>query len=405
MLKKTLTAISIIVIAVFLLQFTHNRLWNSGGIINDHLNGDSVIFIAAAYSVFHHHTPYIDPINTEHPGSLYCYPPLLATFLAPISELPDWAINLLWYSLLTLCFLGSFIFLHKTAKLYSLAPPANLTIPFYTLMFALMFEPVQNNYIYAQSNALVLFCITGFTYWYSANRKIKAASALAVGSTLKMFPLVFLPLLIWRREWKLLIFFALAAILLCLTSFIFNPHDGFYPDYLKALLSRSSSDYSFTEFFSTLSRSVLWLFPTLEDKLVTYACVAVIFLSISVLDLHSKKCTTPKRNDRTLWLLLILTNGIMMIHPHTELHIMVYCLPSFTLCALWVMHYGKPKHIILYTLSYLLYVPLLSAQKTPITFLSLLVNSILCVSIIYSSQAGRFVASKVNKLRMQITGD
>ncbi len=369
----------------FFAQFTATRLWNSGGIVADHLTGDSAIFFAAARALRDGATPYVPSNAPQHPGSLYCYPPLLAVLLSPFAHLPLWSQNLLWYSILTFSFCGIFYLLLLIARQAGIAPPSGWAFIALTAAAVLLFEPIQNNFLYAQANAPILFLTLLTMYLLLRRAPALAATCAAFGAAIKLFPLIFLPYLFWRKRWAALATGAAALVLFSLLSFLYAS-DGYYHDYAKTLHARAASNYNLTEFFATAYRSLIWFFPAATSKAVEFVCAAALMGGVMLLDL--RYASRPAGGARTMvWTLAILCNCILMIHPHTESHVMIFCIPAFVLGGLWVLARGTLAQRILYAASYLLYVPLLEVQDTPLTFLSLLTNSLLCALILRQTAA------------------
>lgn len=366
-----------------LAHFTHTRLWESDGLNNRVLIGDNTIFFAAAEAVCAGTTPYVPSGSSEHPGALYCYPPLLAVLLSPLAALPIWTINLLCYALISGCFIGSFYLLFRLAQLAGFAPPPGWSLIVFMILAVMFFEPIQNNYFYAQANAPILLCCLLFIDLFLRKWPKLAAICAAFGAAIKLFPLIFFPFLFWRRRWVALATGVVALLCFSCLSLLVAP-DGYYHDYVWALRARAGSSYDYTEFFATLYRSVIWFIPGIASKITELLCAAGLMLALMLCDLHYGK-RRGHNAASTLWTLLVLCNFILLIHPHTESHVMIFCIPAFALSGLWAFFRGSWLERVLFALSYLLYVPLLAVQETPLTFLSLFLNSLLCILIQYRS--------------------
>lgn len=366
-------------VVFFFCQFTHARLWNTEGLNNATLIGDYSIFSAAGARAWNGDPLYVPSGHPEHPGSLYCYPPLLGVLLAPVSLLPFWAQNLFWYGLLSGCFVLSYYLLERTAALLGFAPPPGWRLIGMTSSFLLFYEPVQNNYIYAQSNVLVLLCIVLFLYLYVRGRSVGAACFAGLGAALKFFPLIFFPYLFWRREWKALAIAGGALLAFSAVSFV-AADDGHYRGFLWSMRERGGSEYAFVEFFATLYRTVCWFVPAAASKLTQVLCAGALMGAALVLDLRLRPWS-DRDPKHAVWILAILCNFILLIHPHTEMHIVIFCYPAYILSGYWVVFRGDLATRILWGVSWLLYVPLLDAQGFPLMTASLLLNSILCAQI------------------------
>ena len=389
---RRLANIGAIILCIFLLlHFTNNRVWNFDGFNNTSLIGDGAVFLNSAKKMHNGQSPYSISQNTldskiEHPGGLYCYPPTLATILAPLSTLSIKTQNLLWYSIITICTILSLYLILRVALLIGIAPPKNWRFPVTTGIAALLFEPIQNNYIYAQANTLLLLTITSFMFLYLKRNNFLAGAILGFGITLKFFPLIFIPYLVFRKEWKIIFIAAASSLIFLLLPLIYVDGVTLYSDFFNVLKVRSESNYNYVEFFTTFYRSIIWLLPELQGKVIKI-CSILFTISIIIISDYfvRKKNRHNVKNELTskAFMLAILSTTILLIHPHSEVHIMIYSYPAFLLTGMYALKTKQITKIIYWGAIYSLFVPLLWVQSTPITFISLVLLNIYSIYIAY----------------------
>lgn len=155
----------------------------------------------------------------------YSYPPLLALFMIPLSLLPAWAANLVWYALLVASTYGCFWICELLViRAFELTRRELFWVRLITVILSLKFVlAVFSNQAF---DVLVLFFMLVGLYGLSESRTLLGAIGLATAAALKATPLLmlFYPLLL--RKWRL---FALGAGLCALLSFLpdllFPPND------------------------------------------------------------------------------------------------------------------------------------------------------------------------------------
>ncbi len=366
----------------FLLYFTGGgRVWDGAGWNDSNLIGDSPIYYDSAARMYSGISPYNITEkrmkdDAEYPGSMYCYLPALVTLLTPLTPLSIVYKMLIWYLVITLSFILSYWFLLRLTLLLGIAPSRGWRFPALVGVIALLYEPIQNNYIYAQSNSIVLLSIVGFIYCYATEKKIWAGGLLGFGIALKFFPLIFVPLLIFRKDWRILVFAFLTFMFFILLPALYVDLDVLYSDFTTTIISRVKSSYEKCEFFMTLNRSVIWFFPALQSKVVQLLSVAVVLLALLGFDFQiiRKAPSSVSRMRGTIWLFTAAAIAILFIHPHSEVHIVIYSAPAFIMLAFQALKNFKIKEIILWLLIYALYFPLLWVQQTPVTFFALLLS-------------------------------
>ena len=153
--------------------------------------------------------------NTTKVELQYLYPPFFALLISPLTYLPFQIAAQVWY-VLTYLFVGISIFL--TVKMaYKNFLTAILAAGFLLLLADLAF-PLQDLLWVGNVGALILFfCATGI-YLQKNNRSASSALFIALAVFIKLTPLIIVPLMIMRRQWKWLGAFATWSVLLLAVS-------------------------------------------------------------------------------------------------------------------------------------------------------------------------------------------
>ncbi|HEX8991976.1 MAG TPA: glycosyltransferase family 87 protein [Anaerolineales bacterium] len=145
----------------------------------------------------------------------YIYPPPSLLFFYPASLLDYQTAKLLMLALnnlLVLVFLFFFLF-----KVMKLKPSSYLALALAVYLF--WFFPVVSTIKTGQINLVILMMIC--LAWFAMKERLGplwVAIPLAIGITLKLYPILFIPILLFRREYKAIAVLALALLLISLVA-------------------------------------------------------------------------------------------------------------------------------------------------------------------------------------------
>lgn len=141
------------------------------------------------------------PLYFDQNEPSFRYSPFFALFMIPFTILPTQAGYVLWIlfmivqTLFILSWARSLADKNKASK----APPAVwlfgaslILIPNFFIM----------NFDKGQANIFILFCMVWAWVWLERNRPVQAGLCLAVAILAKVTPLLLLPFLIWRKQFK-----------------------------------------------------------------------------------------------------------------------------------------------------------------------------------------------------------
>ena len=124
-------------------------------------------------------------------------PPFAAVVMAPLSLLPwRWG-YLLWQTIIILLTVTT---LYLTLKLL----PAGPDLVTFTCLFAAVcfFFPFKSTLVFGQVNVSILFLWTLGVYLLASKKPMASGLCFALGTVLKVAPVVAVPLLALRRQWR-----------------------------------------------------------------------------------------------------------------------------------------------------------------------------------------------------------
>ena len=179
------------------------------------------------------------------------YPPLFALLMVPLTFLPMWARNVIWYGVLVSATYACFRMCEMlAARTFQVAREELFWLRLFTVVLSLKFVlSVFENQAY---DTLVFFFILVGLYGLSRDRAIGAATGLAAATALKPTPALMLLYALYLRKWRV---FALGAaiwaVLSLLPDLLFTPSapgPGFLRTWIMdvaigGLLGTSPDDY------------------------------------------------------------------------------------------------------------------------------------------------------------------
>ncbi len=130
-------------------------------------------------------------------------PPFSAIFMAPFA-LMDWQSAYILWQILIIAFLAASIY----AILRLIPGSPNLALGILIFVAALFFFPLRCNIVFGQANATILLLWTLGVYLLSRRQPVASGVCFALGTVLKISPIVAVPLLALRRQWRWLAAYA-----------------------------------------------------------------------------------------------------------------------------------------------------------------------------------------------------
>jgi len=197
------------------MNFKRNWLQYLGGVAvlliilyEARVKGDFDLFLSASADMFEGKNIYAIKYREWYH---YYYSTLFATILFPLTFLPLYAAKVCWL-------LINVFFVYRIWKVIIYHLPTfnankkyNLLLALLTFLFMLRF--LRDNFHLAQMTVFILFLILEGLFLIDNNKPILGAVLIALGIDIKLLPLVVVPYLFYRNEWKAGIF------VMCFTVF------------------------------------------------------------------------------------------------------------------------------------------------------------------------------------------
>lgn len=351
------------VFIVFLIQ-TYGKAYRDIGY-------DFTSYLLAAQAIFNGENPFTtDTVFT------YCYPMFFAFVLIPLSLLPYWLSNFLWYLINLVSLFGSIIILIKlSSKNLMTSWGTHLYAPL-TVALLLMTAVIQNHFLNGQVNFLVLLlCVLFLKYDYE-KKTILAALFLALAAAIKLVPLIFFLFLFLRGKFKILFLSTSLFVVFCLLPYISLGETMFdiYGDYIGGFIygKFSGNQLDHPMYFTLhgfLKQTIAVFLDIPKLKIVS---TGIVVLSLAVVDFIS-----IRRNGKNnyLWACHLYFIAILFISPLSETHHLAFIIPVFLLLILKLL-YNTSHSILRESIPLIAYVTCFYFGKTfdgPFFFIGLLI--------------------------------
>ncbi len=278
--NTTIQRISIFIsILIVLILFTQLLIRTLRGDSNDFTS-----YLLSADALLKGNNPYETGISFH-----YIYPLFPAFLLIPFSLIPSWFASTVWFLLNVTFFTYSYLLIAKCCNDKQISISYKLGLPF-VLILILLLNILQNNLLNGQINIIVLLlCLIFFHYW-KKDEIIIAALFLASAISIKLVPLIFLILVIQRRNYYLLIYTVIFSLLFTIViPFLFLGEDliDIYGNYLNILLLKGAGiEIPEDSMFFTFSGLISHIIPSLKNviwlKLISALLVVMALLAFSL---------------------------------------------------------------------------------------------------------------------------
>ncbi len=352
---------------------------------------DFTSYLLSADALLKGNNPYETGISFH-----YIYPLFPAFLLIPFSLIPGWFASTVWFLLNVTFFMYTYLIITKCCINKQLSFSYKLGLPL-LLIIILMLNIIQNNFLNGQINIFVLLlCLIFFHYW-KKDETIIAALFLAAAISIKLVPLIFLILVIQRRNYYLLIYTVLFSLLFTIvipSLFLGKELIGIYGNYFNTLLLKeTSSEIPGDSMFFTLSGFISYIIPYLKNviwiKLVSALLVVFALLSFSF------KMKDKFYSKKSIVVISLYFLGILLVSPMSETHHLIFMLPALTVVTFNILilkSFNKLTRINI-IIFFLFYIAGTFYQANPFYFLSIIWLSILLISELYS---GALIGEKLN---------
>ena len=323
-----------IVFGFFLVQ-TVRAAYDEGGY---DLSG----YLVAAQDMLHGQDPYT---GHELPHAIeglqitphaFIYPLFAALLFLPLTLLPYALSNVLWFltsvvSLLVIwrVLLGLVAGLPKTTGVVPFAAPA-------VLLLAVLFSPLQNNFVNGQINLMVVACCVLFLHYFVKQRPVLAAFWLATAIMIKLLPIMLLLFLLIRKQYRMIFFTGAFALLFLLLPVLVvgDKLIEFHQSYLHSFLSAKLLGTHVDHARPLLSlQGVVALFSPALGLLGGTKIVSLLFALAAILGVEVATARMPSP-AREVWAFGAYLIGALLVSPMPEKHHLVLIIPPCALVCL-----------------------------------------------------------------------
>lgn len=171
--------------------------------------GDFSIFISASEDLLSHKNIYGIQYNEWYH---YYYDVVFALILVPFSFLPLYLVKVMWLAL-------NVFFLYRIWKIIThwlplKELPKNSVMIFTLLSFLFASRFILSNIHLSQVTIMILYFTLEGIYLIEKERKISGSILLAAGITIKLLPVVIIPYLLYRKEFKSVVYILIFIIAL-----------------------------------------------------------------------------------------------------------------------------------------------------------------------------------------------
>lgn len=340
--------------------------------------GDFYIFLEASKDLMNHENIYQ---KTYFDGYHYFYSVLFALCIYPLTYLPSQVAIFLW-----LCFN---IFL-----LYKIYGSINYLLPlhklkdnskkwFWILTFIFSFRFIFENIHYSQVTILLLYlCLEGVRFIQNKNI-YKGAALIALGINIKLLPLVIIPYLIYRKQFKASGFIIIFYILFQLIPLLFIHEEYFLvlintwaklinPTDTKHILDvEERSFHSLTTLLSTLlvqnvpdyyslniKRNIFDI--SLHSLSTIILLVRLAFVMFTFYFLRTWPFQKNKNKTHRYWEISYILCLIPLIFPHQQHYAFLFIMPAFSYCLFYFLKFktklNKTKRMFIGSFLILIYI-------------------------------------------------
>lgn len=316
---------------------------------------DFDVFIGAAKLIREGKTCYNSWIPSGKDAMCYCYSPLFAIVLIPLSYLSQYGYNIVWISL-NIFFLYRIILLinffsGRSSLTSKWKPYFYLIITICTLRFLLY------NFDLGQMTIFLVYASMESSRLIAENKKWQGASLLAFAINIKLLPLTLLFYFVYRGEFKasiFIIFFSLIYLFLPALFLGFSFNNRLLQDWWSVMTTMANNSMFEDVGRESLSalvpayvmdvkeeinfhRNVLSL--SVENTFYILNLCRIIFVLLSIYFFRAfpfKKITNPFFHYYALSYILLITP---LIAPHQGKYAFFYSLPAFSYLTYFVLSY------------------------------------------------------------------
>lgn len=252
--------------------------------------------------------------------------PFLAVFFTPLSLVPIGMAKIFFNVFSLLLFVFS---LHRLFTFYKLNPLFALLVP------VLFLVPIKNSLLFGQVYFLLFFLLA--EGWLAFEKQHWKTMGLFWGLAilLKVFPVVLIAFLLFRKQWKALFYLAISGVLLLGISILFTGMDVWL-FYLKEVLPKASNGEIATAFVDNYQSVLMFLkrifvYDTIENPHATFDAdswfTAIVFafkIGILALGYFISRKTQKALSTFSYWIL-----AMVLLSPYGSTYTFILLLFPF----------------------------------------------------------------------------
>lgn len=335
LLSKKLFYILIFIIAavsiIFLIQ-TYGKAYRDSGY-------DFTSYLLSSKALISSANPY-DTNTSFH----YVYTLTLAFLLIPLTFLPYWLSNLIWFVLNFSAFFYTIYILWNLLSERTDKYNKNKFTLFLFLTFILVVNIIQNNLLNGQINIIILVLCILF-YKSHLNEKIFwQVFYLSLAISLKLTPLILIVYLIIKKKYSIAIYSLLLSLVFIFLPYLIvgNQIVYYYSYYIDLLTPLSNTSIQMEGFnLYTLIQKVFFFIPFFNttNKIVESVVVFSLFILFYVLN---KYIIIGNIYSSTLYFCMYLL-GILLLSPISEIHHLILILPTIFTLLIIIQYYEKAE--------------------------------------------------------------
>jgi hypothetical protein len=311
-------------------------------------NGDLTIFLDASRDLMQGENIYTNMYNEWY---RYYYDTLFALLLVPFTFLPLFLVKFIWLSLNVFFVVRIWKIITGWLPINQLSPKQKTIFTLLSFLFILAF--LRDNFHLTQVTIFILYLTLEGLHFIERGKKLTGSLLIAFAITVKLLPLVFIPYLLYRKEWK-----AFGAVCVMVVVLLFIPGLIIGLDYNQFLIlerwkllnptntthvldTSERSFHSISTLFSTLfvaesgdyyalpyRRHLLDLPLETLSNLINGA--RLLFVGATLYFLGSKPFQPAKSNLQKLYEISYICLIVPLIFPHQQYYAFFFIFPAAT---------------------------------------------------------------------------
>lgn len=337
--------------------------------------GDFYIFLSASRDMLEGKNIYTIKYNEWYH---YYYDTFFALLIAPLQILPLYLAKVIWL-------FANVWFTYRIWKIFTYYLPINEFSQktkklFTTLCFLFVFGLWQRNMHLAQMTIFLLFLSLEGLFQIQHKRTTLGSLLIAIGISIKLLPLLLIPYLIYRSEWKatLLVILGLLIVLFLPSLIIGFDYNLFLLNERWAIINPMNSEHvldvsersfhSLTTLLSTLlvenasnsytldlKRNIANI--SLEQLKIVITVVRLTFIVFTLYFLNSLPFTRAKNKLQSFYEISYIFLAIPLIFPHQQHYAFFFTFPAITYILFYLFNHQFlnenqfKKHVIITSLS------------------------------------------------------